>query len=251
MTLTPLQTQTFTASVSNTSNVGVIWSLSPAVGSLSPNGAAAVYTTPNIVNLNQTVQITATSMADSTKFAQIVVSLLSAVTVSVAPAGVTLNESQAQTFNATVTGASTSAVTWALDSPVGTVSATGVYTAPATLSDAATVQVIAQSVANPGQTGAIPVTLRPSKFTVSVSPTSVSLAASQTQSFNAATAGIANSTVTWSVNPPVGTISATGLYTAPSSIPTGQGIVVTAASVANPHPLGRPRLLLCRWSPSL
>jgi hypothetical protein len=243
-TLTPLQTQTFTASVSNTSSTGVTWSLSPAVGTLSPNGAAAVYTAPSIVNLNQTVQITATSMADSTKFAQAVVSLLSAVTVSVAPAGITLNESQTQTFNATVTGASSSAVNWSLSSPIGTVSTAGLYTAPATLSDAETVQVIAQSAVNPGQTGRAPLTLRPTKFKVSVSPASVSLSASQTQQFTATVAGISNSAVTWSVKPAVGTISSAGLYTAPSSIPAGQNIVVTAASVANPAIAGTATVAL-------
>ena len=42
---------------------------------------------------------------------------------------------------------------------------TGVYTAPASLSDAETVQVIAQSVANPAQSGRVPITLRPVSYT--------------------------------------------------------------------------------------
>lgn len=246
VTLNPSQAQSFSASVSNTSNTGVTWSLSPAVGTISTstNGATAVYTAPNTLDSNQNVQITATSMADPTKFAQAVVSLLSAVTVSVAPAGITLNESQTQTFNATVTAASSNAVTWALSSPIGTVSTTGVYTAPASLSDVETVQVIAQSVVNPAQSGRVPVTLRPTKFTVSVSPASVSLQAAQTQSFAALVSGITDSVVTWSLNPAVGTISTSGLYTAPSSIPTSQTVVVTAASVANPAIAGTATVVL-------
>ena len=244
VTLTPSQTQTFAATVTNTSNTAVTWSISPAVGTISPSGATAVYTVPRVVDVNQTVQVTATSMADTTKFARAVISLLSGVAISVAPAGATLNEAQTQAFSATVTGASNPAVTWTLDSPIGTVSSTGVYTAPASLSDAQTVQVIAQSVANPAKTGKVPVTLRPTRFTVTVSPATVSLAASQTQSFSASVTGIANSAVTWSVSPAVGTISVSGLYTAPSSISATQTIVVRAASVANPAISGSANVVL-------
>jgi hypothetical protein len=244
VTLSPSQTQTFTASVSNNSNIGVTWSLSPAVGTISTSGDTAVYTAPNIVNLNQNVQITATSMADSTKFAQAVISLLSAVTVSVAPAAITLNESQNQTYTATVTGASTPAVTWSLSPQMGTVSAAGVYSAPASLSDVETVQVIAQSVANPSKSGRVPVTLRPTNFTISVSPASVSLTASQTQNFSATIAGISDSVVTWSLNPAVGTISNTGLYTAPATIASSQTVTVTAASFANPNKSATASIIL-------
>lgn len=244
-TLTPSQTQVLTAAVTNATNTAVTWSLSPAVGKISTNGATALYTAPSVVDSDQTVQITATSMADNTKFARTVISLLSAVTVSVAPAGgATLNEAQTQTFSATVTGASKPTVTWALDSPVGTISQSGVYTAPALLNDSQTVQVIAQSVVNPAKFGKAPITLRPARFTISVSPATVSLGVSQTQNFSAAVRGIANSGVTWSPSPAVGTISASGLYTAPSSIPVTQTIVITAASVANPAIFGTATVVL-------
>lgn len=44
----------------------------------------------------------------------------------------------------------------------------------------------------------------------------------------------ANQSVTWSITPQLGTIDQTGLYTAPASLASWQGVTVTATSVANP-----------------
>jgi chitinase len=60
------------------------------------------------------------------------------------------------------------------------------------------------------------------------------LAPSGTQQFTATVLGTSNAAVTWSINPSVGTISAAGLYTAPSSILTAQTVIVTAQSAADP-----------------
>ena len=62
--LTPSRTQAFTATVSNTSNISVTWSLNPAVGTISPTG---LYTAPATVPSPSTVTITATSMSDPAK----------------------------------------------------------------------------------------------------------------------------------------------------------------------------------------
>ena len=72
VTLTPSQTQAFTATVANSSNTAVTWSLSPAVGSIS---TAGLYTAPASITSAQTVTVTATSVADSTKSASASVSL--------------------------------------------------------------------------------------------------------------------------------------------------------------------------------
>jgi glucose/arabinose dehydrogenase/N-acetylneuraminic acid mutarotase/endonuclease YncB( thermonuclease family) len=68
---------------------------------------------------------------------------------------------------------------------------------------------------------------------VSVSPATVSRGPSQTQQFTATVTGTANTAVTWSIRPNVGTISAAGLYTAPSTITTQQTVTVTATSQAD------------------
>jgi hypothetical protein len=64
------------------------------------------------------------------------------IAVTVTPAAVTLGPSQAAQFTAAVTGSSAT-VAWSLSPAVGTISATGRYTAPAVLSSSQTVTVTA------------------------------------------------------------------------------------------------------------
>ncbi len=66
-TLQQSGTQTFTATVAG-STAGVTWSIQPQVGTLSANGQSASYTAPSSITSQQTVTVTATSVADSTKF---------------------------------------------------------------------------------------------------------------------------------------------------------------------------------------
>jgi hypothetical protein len=68
----------------------------------------------------------------------------------------------------------------------------------------------------------------PSQPTVTISPSSVTLYASQTQQFQASVSGISSQSVTWSAS--AGSITSGGLYTAPAS---GSGDTVTALSTAN------------------
>jgi hypothetical protein len=78
-----------------------------------------------------------------------------------------------------------------------------------------------------------------SSVSVSMSPTSAALSTSQTQQFTATVTGSSNTAVTWAVNgvtggnSTIGTISANGLYTAPSAVPGPAGVTVTATSQAD------------------
>jgi hypothetical protein len=72
-------------------------------------------------------------------------------------------------------------------------------------------------------------------ISVSVSPLTASLVASQTLQFTPAVTGTTNQQVTWSIVPAgMGSISAAGLYTAPASIVTQQIVTIRATSVADP-----------------
>ena len=79
----------------------------------------------------------------------------------------------------------------------------------------------------------------PPPITVTVSPTSGSVLLGETLSFSATVTHTTNTGVSWSVNgipggsAQVGTISADGLYTAPSDLPQGGSIHVTATSQAD------------------
>ncbi|MBZ5607240.1 MAG: DUF2341 domain-containing protein [Acidobacteriia bacterium] len=78
------QTQQFTATVSNTSNTAVTWTLSPNPGTIS---AAGLYTAPATISTQQTVTVTATSVADTTKSAT--------ATITLSPPGAWYNTSWA------------------------------------------------------------------------------------------------------------------------------------------------------------
>src|SRR5262249_27237040 len=70
---------------------------------------------------------------------------------------------------------------------------------------------------------------------ISVSPASVTLYSSQTQQFTASVPGPSNTMVNWDIHPAGrGSISSTGLYTAPSNIGSQQTVTVTAISAADP-----------------
>ncbi len=73
VTLKPLQTQNFTASVSGKSNQSIAWSLSPSEGNISASG---LYTAPAAVPSSATVTITATSVSDPANSASATVTLV-------------------------------------------------------------------------------------------------------------------------------------------------------------------------------
>ena len=69
---------------------------------------------------------------------------------------------------------------------------------------------------------------------LSLAPTSVNLSALQRQQFTATVQGNSNSAVTWFISPPVGTVSSSGLYSAPASIASTETVTLTATSQADP-----------------
>ncbi len=68
---------------------------------------------------------------------------------------------------------------------------------------------------------------------LTVSPSTATLTASQARQFTATVVNASSAAVTWSLNPSVGSISSTGLYTAPSLISSAQTVTVTVTSGAD------------------
>ena len=200
------QSATFTAKVSGTSNTAVTWSLSPQIGTI----ASGVYQAPAIIASQQTVQVIATSVADSTKTATATVSLIP-VAVTVGPASASLGAGASASFTAAVTGTSNTAVTWSISPAVGSV-AGGVYTAPNTVSSPQTVTIIATSMADSTKTASAAVSLIP--VGVTVGPASASLGIGASATFTAAVTGTSNTAVTWSLSPALGTIVSRSLHRA-------------------------------------
>ena len=164
-------TRTFTATVTNTSNTAVAWQVNGVAGGNSTVGtisASGAYTGPAAIPSPATVTVTAVSAADSTKSASAQVTIAPAITVSVSPGTATVSASGTQTFMASVGNSSNTAVTWQVNgvaggnAAVGTISSSGVYTAPMTVPSPATVTVAAVSAANSARSGSSQVTISPS-----------------------------------------------------------------------------------------
>lgn len=165
------------------------------------------------------------------------VALLSEIFVTVTPGVITLGPRDTQQFTAAVSNAANTSVRWSIFPEQGTISQTGLYTAPSTFTGTPAVTISAISVADGTKIGQATVTLE-NRVSVAVSPASVSLLAGGTQQFSASVIGTPNAAVTWSITPAIGTISASGLYTAPASFLAEATVTVRAASVAESSRFG-------------
>jgi hypothetical protein len=67
-----------------------------------------------------------------------------------------------------------------------------------------------------------------------VNPAGGMYRAGETQQFRATEYGNADLQVRWSVQPSIGSITASGLYTVPAAVVSGQEVVITATDVSNP-----------------
>jgi len=253
----PGQTESFTATVSGSTNTGVIWAVNdivggnPTVGILSGSGTTVTYTAPDDAG---DYVVTATSSAYPTRRGSAVVRVKgSRVNVSLTPGTGSLLTGASLTFSAAVSGATNTSVVWSVDgvtngnTAVGTITGSGnsvSYMAPAV---AGTYVLRATSVANTSKSATASITVTapppppppPAVVLVALSSTSASLTAGSTKSFTATVSGSSNTAVTWKVdgvangNTTVGTITGTGnsvTYTAPA---TAGSHTLTAISAAD------------------
>jgi hypothetical protein len=228
------QMQQFTATVQgfSTSTSTATWSVDQIAGGNSTVGtinSSGLYTSPATPG-NHTITATSTASTSVSASAQVAV-----FNLSLSPSTATITTSSNEQFMATVQGLPSPVLNWTVDqisggnSAVGTISATGLYTAPATVGS----HTVAVSVASTPATAATPITV----FALSISPTSATAAPSGTKQFSATVQGLTNAAVTWSVdgiaggNSTVGTVSSVGLYTAPAAL--GQH-TIAASPLANP-----------------
>jgi Bacterial Ig domain len=213
--------QQFTAAVNGSTNTGVTWKTTG--GSINSSG---LYTAPQSVG---TYTVTATSVADTSKSASAQATVMSppgSVGITLSPSAASLQTGASQQFAASVTGTTNTSVSWTATG--GTVTANGFYTAP---QSAGTYTLTATSVADSTKSASaiVSVTTPPPVISITVSPTNASLQTGANQQFRASVAGTTDTAVTWSATG--GTISSSGLYTAPQSAGT---YTLTVTSVADP-----------------
>lgn len=176
----------------------------------------------------------------------------SVVSVSIEPGAATVVAGTTQPFVAAVTGTANTAVTWSVqEAGGGTISATGVYTAPTTTG---TYHIVATSQGDSCGSEAVTVTVVPAQaIAVSISPRSpVTLQPGGSQTFVAAVTGTANTAVTWTVQGTAGgSISTDGVYTVPQAATGSDADNVIATSIADPAKSDRVVVVIDTSSPPI
>ena len=158
------------------------------------------------------------------------ITLFPPTSVSVTPATATLHSGQTQPFTATVTNSGGMGVNWTVTpAGMGSITPAGIYTAPASIFTAQNVTITATSLAD-GHTGTAAIALAPT-ITVTVAPGGLTMGPNERAQFTAGVAGSWNTAVNWTAS--AGVITASGLYTAPSSIATATTATITATSAAD------------------
>jgi hypothetical protein len=166
-----------------------------------------------------------------------------------------------------VTSSANTAVLWEVNGVTngnaisGTVSDSGLYTAPLAMPNPAGVTITVVSVANPHDEASAVVTLQDG-VAISVLPATAAVAPSGAQAFTASLSGTGGLTggVSWSANgaaggnATVGTIVVKGtssaVYTAPAVIPSPATVTVTATSVADPAKTGSAAVTIACATPN-
>jgi hypothetical protein len=225
------QKQQFTAVVTGSTNPAITWAASGGV-----INSAGLYTAPAaagnyIVTANATLSRRGRGLAVTPGSAVVTVSAsapppVSNIQVSVSPTAASLQTGAQQQFSASVSGTSNTAVTWSASS--GSIVASGVYTAP---SIAGTYTITAVSNSDSTKSGSALIVVSPPQLvSVSVAPGSASVDEATQVQFTATVAGLSNTAVTWAVTRGTGTITQSGLFTAPKS---AESDVITATSQGN------------------
>jgi len=243
------KTLQFSATISGTSNEAVSWEVNGAVGGAASSGTistSGLYTAPPAVPSPNTVTVTAISSADSTKSASAIVTItLPPVSITVSPTTASVVTTHNQQFAAAVLNTTNTAVNWQVNGVAGgtassgTISTSGLYTAPSSVPNPDTVTVTAISSVDSTKSASAIVTITSPPVSVTVSPMTASIVTLHGQQFAATVLNSTNTAVVWSVNgttggsADVGIISTSGLYTAPSAVPSSPVVTVAATSAAD------------------
>jgi hypothetical protein len=226
------QTVSLTATVSGTGNfnAGVNWSIVSGGGSLSSTtGLSVDYTAPN-VNASTTVKIRATSAGDSSKTADVTLTISVPTAISSVTANANASQllgTQSTTLNGTVNGTGTfnSNLTWNILSGGGSLSASSgssvTYTA-ADITSNITAIIRATSVGDASKTSDVTIQVSPRSVVTGVSVTgntSLASGAATTLFASVSGSGSYSPSVNWSVVSGGGSVSSgtgsTVTYTAP------------------------------------
>ncbi len=224
-------TARFAALVTGTADTSVLWDIVESSGGAVDS--TGLYTAPPAAGV---YHVRATSRASPSVQAQSTVNVVAVpvVTVAISPRTPSVVAGGTIAFTAVVGNASNTAVTWSVPTPAcGTITQAGVYTAPAA---AATCAVVATSQQDPSRsdTATVTVTAPPPPIVVTIAPSPAAVDSCRSITFSATVTGTSNTAVTWSVQEGVagGSITSTGVYTAPENAGTYHVVATSAADAA-------------------
>ncbi len=176
----------------------------------------------------------------------------SAVSVTVTPATASMHIDQTQPFHATVNNSGNQLVTWSVNGS-GAIDSSGLYTAPSSV-PSGPVTIVATSTTIPPVSGTATVTVtNPAPaVSVTISPTSARVRINRTRAFRATVQNASDTSVQWKVNgitggnSTLGIISSLGTYRAPSVLPPGGMVQVSAISHADPAKSASATVIIVR-----
>jgi hypothetical protein len=260
---------TLTPAAGSTPSATINWSVAgpgctgATCGVISPGGG---YQAPVSAPSPNSIVITATPLADPSKFATMIVTIQPNVQVMISPTSASVPLGGTTNFQANVTGSANTAVTWDVNgiaggnASIGTIAASmanpgqATYTAPLQSPAGGSVNVHASSNAEPSAFATAIVSFTAS-ISVSISPQNAERVTSHRQTFTAQLQNATNANVTWSVqgiaggNTTVGQICVTASnpcvafssgvagsadYVAPAAVPTTNPVTLTVTSQQDP-----------------
>lgn len=227
-------------------NAGITWQVSCALGDCGSVSSAGIYTAPAKVSQQVKVGIKATSNDQPAQGYYVEIWVTGKIVVTLFPQDLpAIHVNDTQQFTAQV-NSSDGAVTWQVNgvtggnSTVGTITTAGLYTAPATVPEPALVTILAIAHVDSTATASVPTTILPAaEIAVYITPYDTTVNINATLQYTAQVVNTSDTAVTWQVNgieggnSTVGTISTTGLFTAPATVPSPAVEVITAVSHAD------------------
>jgi hypothetical protein len=155
------------------------------------------------------------------------------------PASQTIIGGQTATFSVTASGTAPLSYQWQKNGVAISGATSASYTTPPETTGAQFAVVVSNSLGSVTSSVAT-LTVNTVPLAITLNPSSSTLAVGSTQVFTASLSGTSNTGVTWTVSGSgcigavCGTISASGLYVAPMSVPSSASVTVKATSAADP-----------------
>ncbi|HYK40658.1 MAG TPA: hypothetical protein VEU98_11545, partial [Candidatus Eremiobacteraceae bacterium] len=252
----------FVAQLANTTNTRVTWSVNGVPGGNNATGtisADGIYVSPSDLPANTSVQITATSAADTTKSGSAKVTLASDISLLLTPgtANVELGAVQKLQLRLSSSSRPDMKILWTVSGAAcpgacGSVDANGNYTAPSILPFSASVVVNAQSVADPSKTASAALNITSNFLLQLAAPTStgigstVAVVATLTPIPNSNP----NSALNWSVTGSGCSGSSCGSIVPATTQFDANNVVVSSANYAAPIAAPTPNAVIITVTPT-